>query len=112
VHHYSPHTGPHLLLFAGDGHGHLVAVRATAPDLTTTAHTRILDVPAGALTCRAVPDQARTYRAVRRGHTYTLTAAVGDEPRRTVTSDDGAPAHYADLDDALTAALPHPLVRH
>ena len=42
----------------------------------------------------------------------TMTAAVGDEPRWTVTIDHGAPAHHADLEDALTALLPHPHALH
>lgn len=46
-------------------------------------------------------------RASHHGHTYTLTAGIGDQPLWTITIDDGAPMHYDDLDAAIDTILDH-----
>ena len=47
VHDYTREGGHRLVLFATDAHGQMAAVEATAPDLNTEPHTRILKVRAG-----------------------------------------------------------------
>ena len=106
MHDYTRETGHRLVLLANDDHGQMAAVEASAPDLETNPITRILKVRAGDLTFHASP-QAWTYRARHRGHTYTLTAGIGDQPMWTVTVDDRAPKHYDDLDAALNTLLDH-----
>ncbi|MGO9382648.1 MAG: hypothetical protein ACLP4W_11305 [Mycobacterium sp.] len=106
VHDYTRDTGHRLVLLAADDHGQMVAVEATAPDLDTDPATRILKVRAGDLTFHAVPD-SWSYRATSDGHTYTLTAGVGDEPMWTTTIDQAAPVAYDDLHDAIRALLEH-----
>ena len=54
VHDYTRDSGHRLVLFATDAHGQLAAVEATAPDLNTEPHTRILKVRAGDLTFHGV----------------------------------------------------------
>jgi hypothetical protein len=101
VHDYSREGGHRLVLFASDDHGQMAAVEASAPDLTTTPHTRILKVRAGELTFHAVPGRAWSYRAAQAGHTYTLTAGISDQPMWTVTVDANPPAAHQDLDAAI-----------
>ena len=101
VHDYSRDAGHHLVLFASDDHGQMVAVEATAADLNTEAHTRILKVRAGELTFHAVPRQPWSYRAAHAGHTYTLTAGIGDQPMWTVTVDANPPLEHEDLEAAI-----------
>lgn len=101
VHDYTRDSGHRLVLFATDAHGQLAAVEATAPDLNTEPHTRILKVRAGDLTFHAVPGHDWAYRAAHTGHTFTLTAGIGDEPMWTVTLDNNPPVVHEDLDTAL-----------
>ena len=101
VHDYSRDGGHQLVLFASDEHGQMVAVEATAPDLDTAPTTRILKVRAGELTFHAVPGHAWSYRATHAGHSYILTAGIGDEPMWTVTVDAGTPVEREDLEDAI-----------
>ena len=82
VHDYTREAGHHLVLIATDHHGQMAALKATAPDLTTAPHARILKVRAGDLTFHAVPGQDWSYRAV----------ALDANP----------PAWHEDLDTALT----------
>ncbi|OBG79296.1 MULTISPECIES: hypothetical protein [unclassified Mycobacterium] len=102
VHHYTRDGGHRLVLIATDDHGQLAAVEATTPDLNTEPHTRILKVRAGDLTFHAVPGHDWSYRAAHAGHTYILTAGIGDEPMWTVAIDTNPPASCEDLDTALT----------
>ena len=105
VHEYSRGTGHKLVLLASDDHGQMAAVEATAPDLNTTPKTRILKVRAGDdLTFHSVPG-TWSYRASRGGHTYTLTAGVGDEPIWTAAIDHAPTVAYDALDDAVNALL-------
>ena len=106
VHDYTPQTGHHLVLLAGDDHGQMVAIEATAPDLNAEPDTRILKVRAGDLTFHATAD-TWTYRARRRGHTYTLTAGIADQPAWTITVDAGAPQHHDDLNTVIDTLLDH-----
>jgi hypothetical protein len=101
VHDYTREGGHRLVLFATDDHGQMAAVEATAPDLATEPHTRILKVRAGELTFHAVPGQAWSYRAAYAGHTYTLTAGIGDQPMWTVALDANPAIAHEDLDTAL-----------
>lgn len=101
VHDYTREGGHRLVLIATDDHGQMAAVEATAPDLDTEPRTRILKVRAGDLTFHAVPGQAWSYRATRAGHTYTLTAGIGDQPMWAVASDANPPTAYQDLDAAI-----------
>ena len=101
VHDYTREGGHRLVLFATDAHGQMAAVEATAPDLNTEAHTRILKVRAGELTFHAVPRQPWSYRAAHAGHTYTLTAGIGDQPMWTVTVDANQPLEHEDLEAAI-----------
>ena len=107
VHHYTRDTGHHLVLLAADDHGLLAAVEATAPDLVADPATRILKVRAGELTFHAVPGTAWSYRAAHAGHTYTLSAGIGDAPMWTTTIDDAAPTIHHHLDDAVDDLLAH-----
>jgi hypothetical protein len=95
------------VLLAADDHGQMAAIEATAPDLETDPHTRILKVRAGELIFHGRPDDIWSYRAVAAGHTYTLTAGIGDQPMWTVTVDDAEPLTYDDLDEAVSAVLGH-----
>lgn len=106
VHDYTRETGHHLVLLASDDHGQMAAIEATAPDLGADPVTHISKVRAGDLTFHAVPD-TWSYRAAAGGHTYTLTAGVGDEPLWSATIDHAAPVAYDDLDDAVNAILDH-----
>ncbi|BDE17058.1 hypothetical protein Mkiyose1088_36030 [Mycobacterium kiyosense] len=101
VHDYTRDSGHRLVLFATDAHGQLAAVEATAPDLNTEPHTRILKVRAGDLTFHAVPGHDWAYRAAHTGHTFTLIAGIADEPMWTVTLDNNPPVVHEDLDTAL-----------
>jgi hypothetical protein len=107
VHDYARDTGHHLVLLAADDHGPIAAIEATAPDLEAEPLTRILKVRAGELIFHGRPDDIWSYRAVAAGHTYTLTAGIGDQPMWTVTVDHGEPLTHDDLDEALSAVLGH-----
>ena len=48
-----------------------------------------------------------SYRASAAGHTYTLTAGIGDDPMWTIAIDRAAPLTYDDLDVAMSAVLEH-----
>jgi hypothetical protein len=104
VHDYSRETGHRLGLFANDDHGQMAAVEATAPDLATDPITRILKIRAGEVTFNAVPG-TWSYPATAGGHTYTLTANVGDEPMWTTTIDHAAPVGHHALDAAIGSLL-------
>jgi hypothetical protein len=106
VHDYTRATGHRLVLFASDDYGQLVAVEATAPDLQGDPLTRILKVRVGELTFHAVPG-TWSYRASAGGHTYALSAGIGDEPMWTVVIDHQAPVTYDDLDAAVDTMLDH-----
>jgi hypothetical protein len=106
VHHYTPETGHRLVLLADDDYGLIAAIEAAAPDLETTPMTRIQKVQVDELTFHAVPG-TWSYRATAAGHSYTLTAGVGDEPMWTVSIDRAAPVSYTDLDDAVATILTH-----
>ena len=106
VHDYTRETGHHLVLLATDDHGQMAAIEATAPDLESDPGSRILKVRAGDLMFHAVPD-TWSYRVAAAGHTYTLTAGVGDEPMWTVAIGHAAPVTYDDLDAAVAAILDH-----
>lgn len=106
VHNYARETGHRLVLFASDDYGQLVAVEATAADLDADPVTRILKVRAGELTFHAVPG-TWSYRASAGGHTYTLTAGVGEEPMWTVAIDHHTPVAHDDLDAVVDAMLDH-----
>lgn len=106
VHNYTRDTGHHLVLLANDDHGQMAAVEATAADLDDDPVTRIIKVRAGDLTFHAVPG-TWSHRAAADGHTYTLTAGVGDEPMWTAAIDRAAPVTYDHLDAAVAAALKH-----
>lgn len=106
VHDHTPDTGHRLVLLAADDHGQMVAVEATAPDLAAEPDTRILKVRAGDMTFHTTPD-TWTYRAAHRGHTYTLTAGIGDQPAWTITVDGGTAQHHDDLDTAIDTVLNH-----
>jgi hypothetical protein len=101
VHDYTREGGHRLVLFATDGHGQIAAVEATAADLNTEPHMRILKVRVGELTFHAIPGRDWSYRAARAGHTYTLTAGIGEEPMWTVAVDDNPPIAHQDLEPAL-----------
>lgn len=101
VHDYTREGGHHLVLLATDPHGQMAAVEATAADLNTAPHTRILKVRAGELTFHAIPGRDWSYRAVHAGHTYTLTAGIGDQPMWTVAVDATPPVSHEDLESAL-----------
>lgn len=110
VHDYTREDGHRLVLIASDAHGQMAAVEATAPDLTTAPHTRILKVRAGELTFHAVPGRDWSYRATHAGHTYTLTAGIGDQPMWTVALDTNPPLAHEDLETALAdIAAAHPV---
>ena len=104
THHYSRETGHHLVLLAHDDHGLMAAIEATAPDLDTEPLARIVKVRAGELTFHQIPG-TWSYRASGLGHTYILTAGVGDEPMWTLAIDDTAALAYDHLDDAISAVL-------
>jgi hypothetical protein len=106
VHGYTRESGHRLVLFARDDHGQLAALEASAPDLDSAPRTRILKVRAGDLSFHAVPG-TWSFRATAAGHTYTLTAGVGDEPMWTTTIDHADPAVHHTLDDAVSALLAH-----
>lgn len=101
VHDYTREAGHRLVLFATDEHGQMAAVEATAPDLNTEPHIRILKIRAGELIFHAVPGQDWSYRAAHAGHTYTLTAGIGDQPMWTVAIDTHPPVWHEDLETAL-----------
>ena len=107
VHDYTPEAGHRLVLLANDDHGLMAAVEATAADLNTNPITRILKVRAGDnLTFHNQPG-TWSYRATVAGHTYVLTAGVGDEPMWTVTIDHSPAEAHDDLDDAMNTVLEH-----
>jgi hypothetical protein len=99
-------TGGHVLnVLAYDDHGDLqAAVVATNNHDHDEPQTRIVKVRAGDLTFHAVAD-TWSYRATAAGHTYTLTAGIGNEPMWTLAIDQAAPVAYDDLDDAVADAL-------
>jgi hypothetical protein len=101
VHNYSRHAGHRLVLFAFDDYGQMAAVEATAPDLNTTPRMRILKVRAGERTFHAVPGQDWCYSTTHAGHTYTLTAGIGEQPMWTVTVDADPPAAHENLQAAI-----------
>lgn len=107
VHEYTRADGHNLVLIAADDHGPLATIDAYAPDLETDPDPRIVKVRAGELTFHEVPQAGWTYRAAADGHTYTLTAGIGDEPMWTTTIDDTAPVTHDDLEDAVTTLLTH-----
>jgi hypothetical protein len=106
VHDYTRQTGHRLVLLANDDHGQMAAVQATAPDLDTYPCTRILKVRAGDLTFHAVPN-TWSYRATANGHTYTITARIGDQPLWMTTIDHHTPTDHDCLDDAISTLLDH-----
>jgi hypothetical protein len=106
VHGYTRESGHRLVLFASDDHGQVATLEASTPDLDTAPRTRILKVRAGDLRFHAVPG-AWSFRATDTGHTYTLTAGVGDEPMWTTSIDHAGPAVHDTLDDAVSALLTH-----
>ena len=76
-------------------------------DLNTDPITRILKVRAGDnLTFHNQPG-TWSYRATVAGHTYVLTAGVGDEPMWTVTIDHSPAEAHDDLDEAMNTVLEH-----
>lgn len=101
VHDYTRDAGHRLVLIARDAHGQMTAVEATAADLNTEPHARILKVRAGDLTFHAVPGTDWSYRATHAGHTYTLTAGIGDQPMWTAALDANPPIAHQDLNTAL-----------
>lgn len=107
VHDYTPQRGHHLVLLAADNHGQIAAIEATTPSLNIEPTTRILKVRANEMTFHATTTPW-TYRATRHGHTYTLSAGIGDEPMWTVALDANPASTHQDLDTALThiAAAP------
>ena len=107
VHDYTRDTGHHLVLLAADDHGQMAAIEATAPDLETDPVTRILKVRADDLTFHAVAGEPWSYRAAAHGHTYTLTAGVGDQPMWTTTIDHAEPTIHDTLDGAINNLLGH-----
>ena len=107
VHDYTRDTGHHLVLLATDDHGQLAAIQATAPDLDADPLTRILKVRAGELIFHARPDDIWSYRAAHAGHTYTLSAGIGDQPTWTTTIDHAEPTTHDSLDDAINELLGH-----
>jgi hypothetical protein len=107
VHDYTRDTGHHLVLLATDDHGQLAAVEATAPDLDADPLTRILKVRAGELIFHGRPGDIWSYRAAHAGHTYTLTAGIGEQPRWTTTIDHAEPTTHDSLDDAINELLGH-----
>lgn len=106
VHGYTRESGHHLVLFASDDHGQLAALEASASDLDSAPRTRILKVRAGELTFHAVAG-TWSFRATDAGHTYTLTAGIGDEPMWATTIDHGYRAVHDTLDDAVSVLLTH-----
>jgi hypothetical protein len=107
IHHYTREDGHHLVLLAADDYGLLAAVEATAPDLDTEPVTRIVKIRAAELTFHGIPG-TWSYRTRHAGHSYTLTAGVGDEPMWTLTIGDQEPAGYDALDDAIAAVTGAP----
>ncbi|OBJ52293.1 hypothetical protein [Mycobacterium sp. 1423905.2] len=107
VHTYTRATGHHIVVFAADDHGQLVAVEATAADLDAAPSARIVKVRIGELTFHASPPQPWTFRARHHTHSYTLTAGVGSQPMWTITIDEAPLAHYDDLNAALRAIWHH-----
>ncbi|BBC69094.1 hypothetical protein MML61_27535 (plasmid) [Mycobacterium marinum] len=101
VHDYTREGGHRLVAIATDVHGLMAAVEATASDLNTEPHTRILKVRAGDLIFHAVPGRDWSYRAAYAGHTYTLTAGIGDQPMWTVAIAANPPIAHQDLETAL-----------
>lgn len=101
VHNYTREAGHRLVLFASDDHGQMAAVEATALDLNSEPNTRILKVRAGDRTFHAAPGRDWSYRATHAGHTYTLTAGIGDQPAWTITLDNNPPIAHEDLETAL-----------
>ena len=48
-----------------------------------------------------MPGRDWSYRAAHAGHTYTLTAGIGEEPMWTVALDANPPVAHEDLETAL-----------
>lgn len=105
LHDYTRATGHHLVLLANDEHGQAAAIEATAADLDAQPHARIIKVRAGDLHFHAIPG-TWSFRATAGGHTYTLSAGIGDQAMWTAAIDDHA-TEYDDLDDAISALLDH-----
>ena len=107
VHDYTPRPGTTWFCSPSTTTAKWSPIEATAPDLNTEPRHPHPQSPRRGAHLPRRPRQPWTYRAAHAGHTYTLTAGIGDQPTWTVTVDDRTPKHYDDLDDALSTVLDH-----